>query len=425
MKSKRKPTRGPHVYWRRRQGGVARAYGDFRGIPGGAREPLKPQGASTATTDPVQAQELFARRLRELTEAAQDGRARRTERRITVAGAVEKFMEHRRQQSRVTPAWIEATEGMLGRAVRFFGARPLASLQADDVVAWLADLRKPAAGRKRAYREESIRKHMNALAGVFRRAQRAGWVPQGFNPVSLLEGDERPAREPSRTAWLEVPDAAKLLDAARTYRPGPNEPEMHLAYPMLAAFLLTGGRADEVLGLDVSDLLFDRRLIAFRPNRWRSGKQGKTTGATRMVPMWPQLEQVLREYLEGYHLELRLKFDPGLSLLFPSVYTGGRIRDIRDLIDRVARRAGLPEGIYRSRAFRITYATARLQTTDRGAPIAQKTVEVELGHASGAMLQKVYGRLGTVRERGEVVEYRVAEGTLLLRPEELAAVRGD
>ncbi len=84
---------------------------------------------------------------------------------------------------------------------------------------------------------------------------------------------------------------------------------------------------------------------------------------------------------------------------------GGWIRDLRELIDRVARRAGLPEGICRSRAFRITYATARLQTTDRGVPIAQKTVEVELGHASGAMLQKVYGRLGTVRERGEVVEY--------------------
>ncbi|MEP7097827.1 MAG: site-specific integrase [Dokdonella sp.] len=283
-----------------------------------------------------------------------------------------------------------------------------AALQADDVAVWLDELRAPASGRNRRYREETIRKHMNALAGLFRRAQRAGWVPQGFNPVSLLEGDERPFREPSPTPWLEIPEAAQLLEAARTYRPGANEPEMHLAYPLIAAFLLTGGRADEVLGLDLSDISFDRKLIFFRPNQWRSGKKGKTTGATRAVPLWPQLEEALHAYLQGPHLDLRLNFDPGLTLLFPSPYTRGRIRDIRGMIDRVARRAGLPENTFRSRAFRITYATARLQTTDGGAPIAQKTVEVELGHASGAMLQKVYGRLGKVRQRSEVVEYRVA-----------------
>ena len=90
--------------------------------------------------------------------------------------------------------------------------------------------------------------------------------------------------------------------------------------------------------------------------------------------MFPQLEAILREYLQGYHLELRLRFDLGLSLLFPSPYTGRRITDIRGIVDRVARRAGLAEGQYRSRAFRITYCTARLQTLDHGAPIAQKTV---------------------------------------------------
>lgn len=412
MKAKRASNRGPHIYWRTRRGGVARAYGDFRGIPAGTREPLKPLGAALATSDPIEAQELFARRLRELTEFAELRPASGpSTRRITINIAIAKYLEHRRQQGRTASTWMGAVELMLGRAVEFFGAsRTLASIRADDVASWLAELRATGQGRNRPFREETVRKHLNALAGLYTRAQRAGWVPQGFNPVALLERDERPAREPSPTQWLEVHDAARLLDAARSYRPASSEPEMRLAYPMLATFLLTGGRADEVLGLDIADLDFDRRLIHFRPNPWRSGKKGKTTGATRAVPMWPQLEGVLRDYLQGAHLELRLKFDPGLTLLFPSPHTGGRIRDIRGIVDRVARRAGLPEGVYRSRSFRITYATARLQTTDRGAPIAQKTVEVELGHASGAMLQRVYGRLGTVRERGEVVEYLVPPG---------------
>lgn len=121
------------------------------------------------------------------------------------------------------------------------------------------------------------------------------------------------------------------------------------------------------------------------------------------------LERILREYLQGRHLELRLQRDPGLTLLFPSSETGGRIRcDIRKMIDRVAGRAGLPAGIYRATALRKTSASARLQTLDNGAPVAPRTVQGELGHRSGDMIEAVYGRLGTVRHRSDVVEYRLA-----------------
>jgi hypothetical protein len=44
--------------------------------------------------------------------------------------------------------------------------------------------------------------------------------------------------------------------------------------------------------------------------------------------------------------------------------------------------------------FRVTYATARLQTLDRGAPVSPWTVEKELGHGSREMLEEVYGRGG-------------------------------
>jgi hypothetical protein len=72
-------------------------------------------------------------------------------------------------------------------------------------------------------------------------------------------------------------------------------------------------------------------------------------------------------------------------------------------------RSNSPTDTYRSRAYRVTYATARLQTLDHGAPIACKTVEVELGHTSGAMLERVYGRLGAVRCRSAAVEYQIAK----------------
>jgi integrase len=49
--------------------------------------------------------------------------------------------------------------------------------------------------------------------------------------------------------------------------------------------------------------------------------------------------------------------------------------------------------------FRVSYATALLQTLDGGAPVSPWTVEKELGDASRDMLEAVYGRLGTMRHR--------------------------
>ena len=71
--------------------------------------------------------------------------------------------------------------------------------------------------------------------------------------------------------------------------------------------------------------------------------------------------------------------------------------------------AGWQDGEIRTRPFRVTYATARLQTLDRGAPVSPWTVEKELGHGSRDMLEEVYGRVGEVRHRSEVVEYRVEQ----------------
>ena len=67
-------------------------------------------------------------------------------------------------------------------------------------------------------------------------------------------------------------------------------------YPIIATYLLTGGREKEVLGLEVEDISFDRGTVTFRPNRWR---RLKTATGHRTVPLWPQLEEVLRDYIYG------------------------------------------------------------------------------------------------------------------------------
>ena len=209
----------------------------------------------------------------------------------------------------------------------------------------------------------NVRHHLNALSGVFRRAASEGYVPPGYNPVAALL--EKPTGKPGEARWLEVPDAALLLEAARTYTaPVEGTP---FAYPLIATFLLTGARETEVYGLELDDVSLERRTITYRENAWR---RLKTRGSQRIVPLWPQLETILRDYLRGPHR-------PTGELLFPSLVTSreGMLTDSRKLLDHVGARAGWKRGEIRSKMFRHTYAATSLQTLDGGAPVSIYTVQ--------------------------------------------------
>ena len=248
-----------------------------------------------------------------------------------------------------------------------------------------------------------VRSHLYALSNLYRRAQEEELVPLGYNPASVLM--EKPARDNREARWLKVPEAALLLERARRLRPRPNNPDelaAAIAEPLLATFLLTGGRMSEVLGLELDDVSFDRRTVTFRPNAWR---RLKTAGSWRIVPLWPQLEAILYASVFGPRLERGGRF------LFPLTEPGpeAMLVETRKLLDRLAAPAGLKKGEIRHRVFRHTYCAARLETTDRGAPVSTYIVSRELGHGSEEMVRQVYAHLDTFRHRSEVVEYRVEQ----------------
>ncbi len=174
---------------------------------------------------------------------------------------------------------------------------------------------------------------------------------------------------------------------------------------MIATFLLTGGRESDVLGLEVADVSFDRGIVTFRPNEWR---RLKTATSHRSVPLWPQLRAVLERYVTER---------PPSRLLFPPYRTGAEamVTDFNKLLDAVATRAGWKPGEIRSKMFRHTYCAARLQTLDQGAPVSVYTVAREMGHGGESMVRRVYGHLGRVRHRAEVMEYRAEQFATTLR----------
>jgi integrase len=344
-------------------------------------------------------------------------RRRREDRGSPDAPELALFARHhlvaKKKAGKVTDGWLSATEGFLRRAVEFFGAsRNLDAIRPGDVrqyAEWLATLpaRVDREGKARSQRKmtaHTVRAHLFALSNLYRRAIENEAVPLGHNPVAALM--EKPTVPRKESSWLEVHQAALLLESARTVpvvlTAAGESFGSEMAYPLLAAFLLTGGRAGEVLGLDLDDVSFDRQTITFRPNQWR---RLKTRASWRVVPLFPQLAEILRPYVFGPRLER------GGRLLFPSFAAGqeAKLVDIRKLIDRLATRVGWRQGEIRARMFRHTYTAARLQTLDRGAPVSLYTVSRELGHGSEDMVRRVYSHLGTFRHRSEVVEYRVEQ----------------
>ena len=64
-------------------------------------------------------------------------------------------------------------------------------------------------------------------------------MPSGYDPVG--DFDEKPSPARGEAKWLEIPDAALLLEAARTYRPTPGKGgwrPVPFAYELIATLLL-------------------------------------------------------------------------------------------------------------------------------------------------------------------------------------------
>ncbi len=400
----------------RTQGGAAPRYyarfADFSDVGAPEMEALTLPGKTWATTDAAVAEALCAKKVEEYQR-----RRLRAVHELPPETALGSFAARhlvlKSQSGRVTDQWCAATEGHLKRIVAFLGdATLLETIDVPKVRALLAHLGTLKGRGGRALSGASLRQHLNTLSNLLNRAAEEGLVTR--NVVSLMS--DKPRGRPGETRWLEVYDAALLLEAARLYRPTRSPKGGRVAspfaYELIATALLTGGRPSEVLGLQVDDVSLDRDTVTFRPNEWR---RLKTLTSHRTVPLWPQLREILERYLAER---------PPSRLLFPSFRSGKEAiqRDARKLIDAAAVHAGWTERELNLYTFRHSYCAARLQSLDGGAPVSPYTVAKELGHGGDAMVRKVYGHLGQVRHRAPVVEYRVEQHEAKLG-DRLAAVR--
>ena len=141
--------------------------------------------------------------------------------------------------------------------------------------------------------------------------------------------------------------------------------------------------------LEFDDVSLRHGKLYFRPNQWR---RMKTRGPERSMPLWPQLEEILRTYL------LERERDGGIEgpLLFPSTRRGGgrMLNDIRKALDTIAKRAG----------FETTMIDARYgHLHDRAVAGGMEVVEFRVEHHR----EKLPERLKSLEE---TVAAEAAEG---------------
>lgn len=264
------------IYWRE-TGDAKRAYADFRDYAdvGGRREALVPKGGKRATDDATIATVLVAARLADLERRRRARVLEGTERSTTLEVFAREHLIAKKKSGRFTERWLESAELQLDRAIVFFGAdRDLSSINVADVRSWSEKLQAGGLAGGTA------RHHLNSLSNLYRRAQAEGCVVPGYNPVAALL--EKPSARREEARWFELPEASLILEAARGYKPKRSDLAVPFAYPLIATFLLTGGRRAEVLGLEVDDVSFDRQTITFRPNAWRRLKTATSFRSIRL-----------------------------------------------------------------------------------------------------------------------------------------------
>lgn len=257
-----------------------------------------------------------------------------------------------------------------------------------ELRAWLASLSADGLGRS------SIAARLAAMRSFYRHARRAGWVDS--DPWLAIVTPRRSKRLPR---VLEASDVELLLDvvpgsasargsAAGRFGPG------HAIESRDRAIVETaygaGLRISELASADVADLDVRRGEIRVMGKR-RKQRVGLLGG--------PALDALV-EWLETGRTLLRQGVTtPDDGALFLNV-RGGRlgVRGMRQRIDRLVRRAGLPDGVS-PHTLRHSFASHLL---DGGADL--RVVQELLGHASLGTTQ-VYTHVSPARLRAS---YRAA-----------------
>jgi integrase len=427
MSKRRRPVKAPRIYQKgANAAGQPYFYGDFRmwSDVGGKQEALKPTGGTRATTDPTEAQALFAARLLALqaarvAQATQPAEADDRAFPVRLGPAFALHLERRAASSKLAEGTLALYEKCAKTLLRILGNVLLASITPRVLTRYLdrrRNERNPKTGEGIAVR--TMRNELHALSNLLDRAVSDEVIAK--NPFKAWK--DMPAVPLMEQSFLTRAQAQNLLAAAeiedalvRAAREGTNPgtrtvagklvapigPRAHSYHAViLATFLYTGGRLEEVLGLAIGDVNLDRGVVMFQDTDFRKLKKARHR---RAVPVPVALIKRLRR-----HIARLPNRDPRAALL-PGTH-GRPMGTIQKLLARCAGRAGLSELELSAHSLRHTFATVMMQTyveVAKGEFAVRNNWEIArlLGHKNTNLVDEVYAHWVTQPEYERTLDF--------------------
>ncbi len=157
--------------------------------------------------------------------------------------------------------------------------------------------------KAKLYSPETVKGYRRVLRTIFNEAVRYDWIAK--NPVSLTKISSgsnnvsiRQTEEKEVFTFTETRDILKIIEKLPDY-------EINKKI-VLKTFLLTGLRNSEMCGLRWSDVDFVNKVIHVRRNRIFQQQYGiyekapKTKTSIRDIPLVPELENDLKEYMKWF-----------------------------------------------------------------------------------------------------------------------------
>lgn len=365
--------------WQFPRDGIWRA--DFRSIKGGSK-------VSLGTRDRTEAEERLAEKKREL-EAEEKEDDQQTDDKQDdplLKDFAQEHLDHKRDE--VAKATWANEERALGYLTTYLTRELSHEPRLSDVTA--RRLKEFLQYRLKSVKKSTAGIELSGISSMLSRAE--AWRYVDRNEAKYVK---RPKTEHDEAVWLELEEAVRVLQAARAMEDGGSSRCLPYTRALLATYLLTGGRREEVFGLTWQDIDFESGFILFRRNQHRTLKNRPSK---RRVPLWPQLRQILRARLQEED------GDP-TGLLFPA-WDGEMLTNIRSALGTVEEKAELEKHIT-PKVFRHTYTATRIQTLDAGEPVSLYTVARELGHKGISRIEDTYGHLQARRSRLPEVRYQV------------------
>jgi integrase len=306
----------------------------------------------------------------------------------TVRELIAVFRDRTLANADIRPATVKARLGAVKRILKTWpGLGDLAPTEVtgDDVFAWAGrfkaegtNFRPPGAkAPRRGNSATSVNSAIDALRGIFEFAVEQGAIPA--NPVTVRRsyvGGRLKKRIPRRSgAWPSRGQLDRLfsaMEANGSIGGGGRE-----AADFCRFLLMSGARVGEVPLVRWQSVQWERRAL--------SVAGFKSAASARLIPLFPELEALLRRVQArrrsaGRFQQEGRSFLAGIDPVF-------RIRECQKTIDRACRRTGMERITHHD--FRHLFATTCIESG-----IDIPTVAGWLGHSDGGVLaMKVYGHL--------------------------------